>query len=117
MKRFIAAALIASLGIGTVAPAALAKANEKNAPNLAIGSTAAAAYLLSQKKSRTLGLVVAGSSAYAWKKHHDAVKQRHDRARRLANIRSKRLASIRAKRLAYNRAHPRAYTVRTSHAR
>jgi hypothetical protein len=101
MKRFIAAVLIASFGIGTLAPAALARANEKGAHNLAIGSTAAAAYLLSQKKSRGLGLVVAGGSAYAWKKHHDAVNQRHDRA----------------KRRAYYRAHHRGHTVRSSRAR
>jgi hypothetical protein len=88
MKRWIAAALVAVFGISMTAPAAMAKANEKRAHQVAIGSTAAAAYLLSKKKTRTTGLVVAGASAYAWKKHHDAVKQRHKiEARRKATAR------------------------------
>lgn len=117
MKRFIVTGLIALFGFGTVAPAALAKANEKNAHNLAIGTTAAAAYLLSQKKSRTLGFVAAGGAAYAWKKHHDAVKQRHDNVtRRTASRRAYQKAragrAARASRAARN-----AHSVRTSRAR
>jgi hypothetical protein len=101
LKRIIATGLIALFGFGTVAPAALARANEKNAHNLAIGTTAAAAYLLSQKKTRVLGVVAAGGAAYAWKKHNDAVKQRHNRMAHRARL----------------RAHRRAHSVRTSRAR
>lgn len=104
MKRFIAAALTCLVGFGTVAPAALARADEKGAHNLAIGTTAAAAYLLSQRKTRGIGVVAAGGAAYAWKKHHDAVKQRHDRAK------------LRASRRAHNRARA-ARTARYSRAR
>jgi hypothetical protein len=63
----------------------MARANEKRAHAVAIGSTAVAGYLLLHRKTRTAGVVAAGVSAYAWKKHHDAVKQRHQlEARRRA---------------------------------
>ncbi|HEY3414483.1 MAG TPA: hypothetical protein VGM51_15700 [Armatimonadota bacterium] len=123
MKRFTATILAVLMGFGILSPAALARANEKGAHNLAIGSTAAAAYLLSHKDTRGLGVVAAGGAAYAWKKHHDAVKQRHDRARyrysrasrRARAVRNSR-ANSRARANRVSRASQRALTVRNSHA-
>lgn len=77
MKQWIAGLLVAVFAITLAAPAAMARANEKRAHQVAIGSTAVAAYLLMHRKTRTAGVVAAGVSAYAWKKHHDAVRQRH----------------------------------------
>lgn len=77
MRRWIAGLLVAVFAATMAAPAAMARANEKRAHEVAIGSTALAGYLLMHKKTRAAGVVAAGASAYAWKKHHDAVKQRH----------------------------------------
>lgn len=131
MKRFIATVLTVLVGFGTLTPAAFAKANEKGAHNLAIGTTAAAAYLLSQKKTRTIGVVAAGGAIYAWKKHKDAVKERHARAKRLAYNRARTARYNRARALRNRRAevarerharavrvaNNRARTVRNNHAR
>ncbi|HEY3268269.1 MAG TPA: hypothetical protein VGM37_15215 [Armatimonadota bacterium] len=104
MKRFVASLLTGILGLTIAAPMAQARANEGKAHNLAIGSTAAAAYLLMHKNTRTTGLVVAGASAYAWKKHHDAVNQRHKivkaRAARVQRARYARARNARAHRYA-----------------
>jgi glutamine phosphoribosylpyrophosphate amidotransferase len=77
-KRLISFLLAGIFGLGVIVPAVQA-ANEKRAHNIAIGTTAAAAYLLTHKGTRGIGLLAAGGAAYAWKKHHDAVKQRHRR--------------------------------------
>lgn len=107
MKRFIAATVIALIGFGAVSPAVLARADEKKAHNLAIGSTAAAAYLLTHKGTQGIGVLAAGSAAYAWKKHHDAVKQRHDRISRRTSsryhYRGKRVHTSRAYRYSHSR--------------
>jgi hypothetical protein len=68
----LAAAVIMTASAGAVK----ADPKEKQTQQIAIAGTVLSGYLLSKENTRTAGVVAAAGTAYAWKKHNDAVQQR-----------------------------------------
>jgi hypothetical protein len=77
--RMIGSIFTVAALILTAATGAKADPKERQTQQIAIAGTAISAYLLSREDTRTYGAVAAAGTAYAWKKHSDAVNSRHQR--------------------------------------